>query len=111
MNMLQSLIQSGWIAFAAIVILWAEFALLCLLATTPATRFKKLLPNMLAGSCLLAALGLALRGNALAWVGLYLGLALVAHIWDVATRLDVQADGLRRRTEKLRHPAVETQTR
>ncbi|GAB4511622.1 MAG: hypothetical protein Tsb0019_07310 [Roseibium sp.] len=111
MSGLLSWVQSGWIAFAAIGFLWAEFALLCFLSTAPGLRFKLLLANMLAGSCLMAALGFALRGEALAWVLLYLTLALVAHIWDLVTRLRPQPAVLRRRTEKLRAPAAVTQRR
>lgn len=111
MNALQTLIQSGWIAFFAIAILWAEFALLCFLASNAASRFRQLLPNVLAGSCLLAAVGFALRGDAVAFVGVYLGLAFVAHLWDLASRLAVQPGRLRRSTEKLSSPAVETHIR
>ena len=37
----------------------------------------------------MAALGLALRGDALFLVLLFLSLALIAHIWDLITRLRV----------------------
>lgn len=105
-----SWVQSGWIAFAAILFLWAEFALICVLSDAPGRRFRLLLANILAGSCLLAALGFALR-DALPFVVLYLSLALVAHVWDLVTRLRTQPAALRRRTEKLRAPAAVTQRR
>jgi hypothetical protein len=111
MSVLMSWVQSGWIAFAAVAFLWAEFALLCFLSAAPAARFKLLLANMLAGSCLLAALGFALREDALAWVLLYLSLALVAHVWDLVMRLRTQPAAFRRRTEKLSAPAVVTHRR
>lgn len=110
MSALLSSVQTGWPAFVAILFLWAEFALLCILSSTPGARFKLLLANVLAGSCLLAALGFALRG-AVPFVLLYLSLALVAHVWDLVTRLRNQAATLRRRTEKLRAPAAVTQRR
>ena len=111
MSVLLDLIQSGWIAFAAIGFLWIEFALLTVLAHVPGHRFKLLLPNVLAGSCLLAALGFALRGSAVAFVLLYLSLALVAHGWDVVSRLRNQPAELRRKTEKLSNPAAVTHAR
>lgn len=110
MNVVMSGVQSGWIAFAAILFLWAEFSLLCLLSKAPGNRFRLLLANVLAGSCLLAAVGFALRG-ALTLVLVYLGLALVAHLWDLVMRLGTQPAALRRRTEKLSAPAAVTQRR
>jgi len=110
MSALMSNVESGWIAFAAIGFLWAEFALLCLLSSSPGTRFRLLLANVLAGSCLMSALGFALRG-ALSLVLVYLSLALVAHLWDLVTRLRTQPAALRRRTEKLSAPAAVTQRR
>lgn len=110
MSALLPWLQSGWLAFAAIGFLWAEFALLCLVSKAPGTRFRLLLANVAAGTCLLAALGFALRGT-LSLVLLYLSLALVAHLWDLATRLFSHPARLRRRTEKLRAPAVVTQRR
>lgn len=111
MSLVTDILQSGWIAFAAIAVLWVEFAVLCLTARTPGARFRLLLPNVLAGTCLLAALGFALLGGHHTWVLLYLGLALVAHGWDVAIRLRSQAAVFRRRTEKLSKPAAVTQAR
>ncbi|WP_127596850.1 hypothetical protein [Nitratireductor alexandrii] len=103
--------QSGWVAFGAIAFLWAEFALVCYLSAAPGLRFRLLLANVLAGSCLLAALGFALRDGVLPWVPVFLSLALIAHVWDVAARLRGQSASLRRKTEKLSRPAIVTHTR
>ncbi|MGV2974716.1 hypothetical protein AB1P65_04625 [Roseibium alexandrii] len=89
MNLLLTWVQSGWLPFGAVLFLWIEFAVLCRFSNAPGERFKLLLANVLAGSCLMAALGFALRGEALFLVLLFLSLALIAHIWDLVTRLRV----------------------
>ena len=87
MSVLNSWIETGWIAFAALAFLWVETAILCLLSKTPGARFKALAGGALAGSFLMIALGLALRGQDPLWVVLFLTLSLVGHVLDVAARL------------------------
>jgi len=89
MNLLLTWLQSGLLPFGAILFLWIEFAVLCKFSNAPGARFKLLLANVLAGSCLMAALGFALRGDTLFLVLLFLSLALLSHIWDLITRLRV----------------------
>jgi hypothetical protein len=49
-------------------------------------RLIALLPNMLAGGCLVLALRTALVGAGWTWTAVALGAAFVAHIWDVISR-------------------------
>ncbi|MET1414792.1 hypothetical protein ABVF61_21145 [Roseibium sp. HPY-6] len=111
MNILMTWLESGWLAVAAMAILWAETLLLCLLSSSPMARFKALAGGALAGTFLLAALAFALRGDALGWVLLFLSLSLFAHLLDVAGRLKDHSAALSRNTDKLSSPAVLTQRR
>ncbi|MEM8701678.1 MAG: hypothetical protein AAGF82_07620 [Pseudomonadota bacterium] len=111
MSVLTTWLETGWLAFAAMAILWAETLLLSFLSQRPMARFKALAGGALAGTFLLAALAFALRGNALGWVLALLTLSLFAHLLDVAGRLRDQSAALSRNTEKLSSPAVVTQRR
>ncbi|QLF68505.1 hypothetical protein FE840_002470 [Peteryoungia desertarenae] len=93
------LFQSGWIAVIALVILWAEIALLSVASAAPRKRFMLLLPNTLSGSCLLVALGLALTDGNLFVIAAFLGGSLLSHAVDVASRLAGHASGFKRQTE------------
>lgn len=111
MSVLFAWLETGWLAFAAIAILWLETLLLSILSHRPKARFKALAGGALAGTFLLAALALALRGDALGWVLVFLTLSLFAHLLDVNGRLKDQSAALSRNTEKLSNPAVLTQRR
>ncbi|MEO1110644.1 MAG: hypothetical protein AAFX90_22305 [Pseudomonadota bacterium] len=111
MSVLFAWLETGWLAFAAIMILWLETLLLSVLSRKPMSRFKALAGGALAGTFLLAALALALRGEALGWVLVFLTLSLFAHLLDVAGRVKDHSAALSRNTEKLSSPAVLTQRR
>lgn len=97
--MIIDLLLSGWISVVAVAILWVETAVICLMSPKPLLRLRLLLANSLSGSCLLAALGLALSdGNPFA-IAVLLGGSLISHAIDMVIRLAGQAPGLRRRTE------------
>lgn len=82
------LVSSGLIAFVALALIAAEmFLLLRLAARRPWLRRQAILANGLSGACLLLALQAALAGAGSTWIGLWLGLSLVAHLGDVAARL------------------------
>lgn len=86
----------GWLPPIAVAILWAETALLCTLAPSPLTRLRALAPNAAAGTCLLLALGVALRDGSLAAILGLLALSLLAHALDVLHRLGSGAPFSRR---------------
>lgn len=109
MSGLFAFLETGWLAFAALAFLWLETGLLCALSRQPWTRFKALAGGAFAGTFLLAALGLALRGDALVWILLLLTLSLVSHVFDVSTRLRDHAARFRRSTDRLSTPATLTQ--
>ncbi|NBN63101.1 hypothetical protein GWI72_00115 [Microvirga tunisiensis] len=111
MTLLADWLARGWICAAALAVLWAELVLLCALAPHPRQRLGQLLPNVLAGSCLLVALGLALTGASALAILVVLALSLVAHVADVASRLGPQASRLSRNTETLSSPATDTHRR
>ncbi|MBO6507184.1 MAG: hypothetical protein JJ979_01640 [Roseibium sp.] len=111
MSILFSWIETGWLAFAAMAILWAETLLLSFLSNRPMARFKALAGGALAGTFLLASLAFALRSDAHGWVLFFLTLSLFAHLLDVAGRLKDHSAALRRNTDKLSSPAALTQRR
>ena len=91
MSLFYAWIETGWIAFAALAFLWVETLVLCLMSKAPKARFMALAGGALAGSFLMIALALALRGEHPAWVVLFLTLSLIGHVIDVAGRLRVTA--------------------
>jgi hypothetical protein len=52
-------------------------------------RLSGLLPNLLAGACLLAALRAALGGAPWPWIAGALAAGLAAHLWDLAVRFRI----------------------
>jgi hypothetical protein len=92
-------LNSGWISAFAVAILWAETAALSMLASRPLRRFWSLSSNACSGTCLLAAVGLALRGDNPLWILALLAGSLVAHGIDIVARGLFQARALSRRTE------------
>jgi len=111
MTVLTAWLETCWLAFAAMAFLWLETLVLCLVSANPGRRFKALAGGALAGTCLLAALAFALRGDAHAFVLVFLTLSLVAHLLDVTSRLKDQAAALSRKTDKLSSPAAVTHKR
>jgi|GEM_PF-7062779 len=111
MNIVSAWLETGWLAFAALVFLWVETLVLSFLSSNRMARFKALAGGAFAGSFLMAALGFALRGEAFGWIVLFLTLSLVAHLFDVAGRLKDHSAALSRKTERLSSPAVVTQRR
>jgi len=99
MSFLLAFLETGWIAFFAMAVLWLETAVLCLLAEDRIARFKALAGGALAGSCLLAALGSALSGQNPLWVAGFLTLSFFAHILDVVSRIGTYPALFRRKTE------------
>ncbi|EKE76037.1 MULTISPECIES: hypothetical protein [Oceanibaculum] len=89
----------GWLPPVAVVILWAETALLSALAPGPLDRLRALAPNATSGTCLLLALGVALRDGGAVWIVGLLALSLLAHALDVLQRLAGQRAEFSRSTE------------
>lgn len=92
-------LANGWISLLAILILWVETAALCFFSPWPWQRLRGLCANAISGTCLLAALGLALRGDSPIWILALLGASLVAHAADVLQRGRDQRRAFRRRIE------------
>ncbi len=86
MTLLLDGLQNGWICLFAILVLWVETAALSLRSSEPGRRFGSLCANACSGTCLLAALGLALRGENPIWILILLAASLVAHALDIVTR-------------------------
>jgi len=99
MTLLVDWLNSGWIIALAVVILWAETAVLSMLARQPLQRFLTLCANACSGTCLLVAVALALRGDSALWILVLLAGSLIAHGIDILSRGLFQAPLLRRRTE------------
>lgn len=99
MSLLSDLFVSGWIAVVAIAVLWLETVALCLMAPSPLSRFRALLANAMSGTCLLAAVGVALRDGHFLWIAALMGGSLLAHGLDVVSRLSGHAAAFSRRTE------------
>ncbi|MFY8094763.1 MAG: hypothetical protein ACOVN0_14900 [Niveispirillum sp.] len=99
MTLLLDALNNGWICLFAILVLWAETAALSLRSSEPRRRFQALCANACSGTCLLAALGLALRGQGPIWILVLLAASLMAHAIDILTREPGQARLFSRRTE------------
>ena len=91
MKLFITALQSGWLTLGALAFMWIECAVICRMSTTPGARFRLLLPNFLAGTGLIAAVHFALQNEAPYPVLACMALALVAHIWDIFSRLRAQA--------------------
>ena len=92
-------VANGWISLFAILVLWVETAALSLLSPRRWQRFRTLCPNALSGTCLLCALGLALRGQGPIWILALLAASLVAHAADILMRRQDQGRLFSRSTE------------
>lgn len=99
MTLLLEWLNSGWISAVAVAILWTETIALSMLSHQPLRRFRALLANACSGTCLLVAVGMALRGDGAVWILALLAGSLVAHGVDILSRGLLQAGPLRRRTE------------
>jgi hypothetical protein len=86
--MLQSLIESGTIAWIALGILAAELVVLALYfrATGRGLPPRMAIPTLLAGAGLWGALGAALMGADWIWIAGGVTVALLAHGIDLAMR-------------------------
>ncbi|MFN3459477.1 MAG: hypothetical protein ACK4ZN_00550 [Oceanibaculum sp.] len=89
----------GWLPPVAVAILWAETALLCALAPRTRGGRRALAPNAASGTCLLLALGVALRDGGAIWIVGLLALSLLAHALDLLQRLGTQPAEFSRSTE------------
>ncbi|MCA0303930.1 MAG: hypothetical protein LCH95_16110 [Proteobacteria bacterium] len=85
---MQELFASGRIIDLILVLMVAEAAVLGLLyrRTGRGLPPRALVSVLLAGGFLMLALRAALTGAAWPWIGLFLGLGLVAHLADLAGR-------------------------
>jgi hypothetical protein len=92
-------LAAGWISLFAIIVLWAETAVLSLVSRSPQRRFRALFPNACSGTCLLVALAVALRGGDPVWILVLLAGSLLAHGADIVMRSGNQAAEFNRRTE------------
>jgi hypothetical protein len=99
MTLLLDGLANGWISLIAILILWVETLVLSLLSSRPQRRFRALWANACSGTCLLAALGLALRGVGPIWILVLLAGSLVAHGIDILLRAPPHGRVFSRRTE------------
>lgn len=86
MTLLLDALADGWISLFAILVLWVETALLSLMSRNPGRRFRTLFANACSGTCLLAALGLALRGDGPIWILALMAASLLAHGADILLR-------------------------
>ncbi len=79
---------SGRVVDLVLIVLAVELAILAAYrrVTGRGFRFLTLLPNALAGASLVVALRTALTGMDWTWTASALLAALVAHIWDLASR-------------------------
>ncbi len=86
---MESLFASGRIVDLALGVLLAEALLLSFLywRRGRAAEALRLLPFLLAGGCLLAAMRTALAGGAWPVMAFWLSAALLAHLADLALRL------------------------
>lgn len=99
MTLLLDALTSGWISLFAILVLWVETAALSFMSGRPQRRFRTLWANACSGTCLLAALGLALRGQGTIWILVLLFASLVAHGIDILLRGPSHGRVFSRRTE------------
>jgi hypothetical protein len=86
MTLLLEALNNGWICVFAIMVLWVETAVLSLRSSEPIRRFRELCANACSGTCLIAALGLALRADNPIWILVLLAASLVAHAIDILLR-------------------------
>lgn len=86
MTLLLDALNNGWICLFAVIVLWTETAVLSLRSSNPLQRFRDLCANACSGTCLIAALGLALRGDSPIWILGLLAASLVAHAVDILLR-------------------------
>lgn len=85
---LAALIDDGSITLVAIAVLLLELVILWLLARRDsAMRYMPFFANGLSGLCLILALRAALLDSGAAAAALWLGLGLLAHLADLASRL------------------------
>ncbi|OYQ34594.1 hypothetical protein CHU95_11345 [Niveispirillum lacus] len=99
MDLLLEALHSGWITVVAILILWTETVALSVIANNPRRRFRVLWANACSGTCLLAALGLALRDSNSIWIMALLAGSLVAHAIDILMRGGNHRRAFSRKTE------------
>lgn len=99
MTLLLEALNNGWISLFAILVLWTETSFLSLRSRAPLRRFRALCANACSGTCLLAALGLALRGHGPIWILVLMAASLVAHAIDIVMREPDQEGPFNRRTE------------
>lgn len=106
---MESLFASGRIVDLALAVLLAEAALLSLLYWRKgrAAEALRLLPVLVAGACLLAALRAALTGGAWPVMALSLTGALLAHLADLGLRLDGPGATRSRRGPARERPPAE----
>jgi hypothetical protein len=85
---MQSLFASGRIVDVILAVVALESVVLVLLRTWfgSGPGLVQLIPNLLAGVCLMVALRLALVGEPWPEIATALGAALVAHLADLASR-------------------------
>jgi hypothetical protein len=85
---MRGLFESGWIAVLVVAVTVAEFAVLALVRarTGRGIGAADAATMLLPGVCLVASLGLALRGADWVWIALALTASLAAHLADVARR-------------------------
>ena len=83
-----ALVDDGSVTLLAAAVLLLELVVLWLLARRRSgMRFTPYLANGLSGLCLILALRAALLDSGAAAVALWLGLGLLAHLTDLASRL------------------------
>lgn len=99
MTLLLEGLYNGWVCLFAILVLWAETAFLSLRSSAPLRRFRDLCANAGSGTCLLAALGLALRGHSPVWILVLLAASLVTHAIDIIMRGPAQERVFSRKME------------
>jgi hypothetical protein len=87
--MLEALFQEGRVIWFILVLVAIEAALLTLWLsrTQRVPHLPGVLANLVAGACLMAAIGSVLAGWGVAALALLLALSLVAHLFDLWLRL------------------------
>jgi hypothetical protein len=85
---LETFFASGRAADLVLIVLAVEVVALLLWrrATGRGPSARAVLSLALPGAALVLALRVALTGGWWGWIGLWLGVALVAHLWDLAGR-------------------------
>lgn len=80
-------LMAGWVGVVALIVLWLEVAVLCFRASRPVDRLRALAPNALAGTFLLATIGLALAKAGAVPILALMAASLVAHGIDMMGRV------------------------